>query len=69
MTARPRLLPFYSSILKIIERYFAGKALQDITALDIEKYLTYLRTEYKGRFGNVSRFYETAFERELYESR
>lgn len=48
---KAKTVAFYSSILKIIERYFAGKALQDITALDVEKYLTYLRTEYKGRFG------------------
>ena len=48
---KAKTVAFYSSILKIMESYFAGMALQDITAMDIEKYLTYLRTEYKGRFG------------------
>ena len=48
---KDKTIAFYSSILKIIESYFAGMALQDITAIDIEKYLSYLRTEYKGRFG------------------
>ena len=38
----------YTSILKIIKLYFTEMALQDITAIDIEKYLSYLRTEYKG---------------------
>ena len=48
---KDKTIAFYSSILKIIESYFSGMALQDITAIDIEKYLSYLRTEYKGRFG------------------
>lgn len=48
---KDKTIAFYSSILKIIKPYFAGMALQDITAIDIEKYLSYLRTEYKGRFG------------------
>ena len=48
---KDKTIAFYSSILKIIENYFSGMALQDITAIDIEKYLSYLRTEYKGRFG------------------
>lgn len=48
---KEKTVAFYSSILKIIKPYFSGMILQDITAIDIEKYLTYLRTEYKGRFG------------------
>lgn len=48
---KEKTIAFYTSILKIIESYFSGMALQDITAIDIEKYLSYLRTEYKGRFG------------------
>ena len=48
---KDKTIAFYSSILKIIKPYFAGMILQDVTAIDIEKYLTYLRTEYKGRFG------------------
>ena len=47
---KDKTIAFYSSILKIIESYFSGMALQDITAIDIETYLSYLRTEYSLSF-------------------
>lgn len=48
---KAKTVAFYTSTTKIIKKYFAGRVLQDITAMDIERYLVYLRTEYKGRFG------------------
>lgn len=48
---KEKTVQFYEGTTKIIKAFFSGYALQDITAMDIEKYLVYLRTEYKGRFG------------------
>ena len=48
---KPSTIEFYESMMKILLPYFKGRTLQSISAMDIEKYLAYLRTEYKGRFG------------------
>lgn len=48
---KEKTIQFYEGTTKIIKAYFAGRDLQEIKALDIEKYLVYLRTEYKGRLG------------------
>ena len=48
---KPKTVAFYESAVKIITGYFAGAVLQEMKPMDIEKYLVYLRTEYKSRFG------------------
>ena len=48
---KPKTIAFYESAAKLIKDYFAGRVLQEITPMDIEKYLSYLGTEYIGRFG------------------
>lgn len=48
---KPSTIDFYESMMKILLPYFKGRILQEISPMDIQKYLTYLRTEYKGRFG------------------
>lgn len=48
---KPKTVAFYLSMVKLINSYFHGRVLQEITALDIQKYLVYLRTEYKGKNG------------------
>lgn len=48
---KAKTIQFYEGTTKMINAYFAGRTLQEITALDIEKYLVYLRTEYKSRYG------------------
>ncbi len=48
---KAKTIQFYEGTTKTINAYFEGRTLQEITALDIEKYLVYLRTEYKSRYG------------------
>lgn len=48
---KAKTVAFYESTTKTINAYFSGWVLQDITAMDIEKYLVYLRTEYRSRYG------------------
>ncbi len=48
---KPRTVAFYKALLKLLKPYFQGKALQDITTIDIQKYLRYLRKDYKGKRG------------------
>ena len=48
---KPKTIQFYESSSKLIKGYFAGRVLQSITPMEIEKYLVYLGTEYQGRFG------------------
>jgi len=46
---------FYRHTTKRIADYFSGKTIQSITPLDIQKFLIYLRTDYKTKQGkNVS---------------
>lgn len=40
-------IEFYQHITNKINEYFKGRALQTITGIEIQKYLIYLRTEYK----------------------
>lgn len=42
---------FYKHTTNRIADYFRGKTIQSITALDIQKFLNYLRTEYKTKQG------------------
>ena len=42
---------FYRHISNVISDYFSGKALQSITATDIDKYLIYLHTKYRTKQG------------------
>ena len=46
---KPKTVYFYESTTKIIMPYFAGCSLQDISSIDIQKFLNYLRTDYPGR--------------------
>lgn len=47
---KPTTISFYESALKLINPYFEGYCIQEIRPIDIQKYLSYLRTDYKGRF-------------------
>ena len=44
---RPNTIAFYQNIAKVITHYFGGSYLQEITPVQVQKYLIYLRTEYK----------------------
>lgn len=48
---KPKTIAFYEHLSAMITEYFKGKALQDITALDLERYISYLMTDYKSRYG------------------
>ncbi len=48
---KPTTISFYESAVKILEKYFEGKTLQEIDSLDIQKYLVYLRNEYPSKHG------------------
>ena len=48
---KPATVTFYKNNAKMITAYFDGCILQDITPMDIQKYLVYLRTGYKSKFG------------------
>lgn len=48
---KPATVTFYKNNAKMIMDYFKGAILQNITPMDIQKYLVYLRTEYKSKFG------------------
>lgn len=48
---KPKTIGYYESCLKIITDYFKGRSLQEIKAMDIDRYLLHLRTNYKSRFG------------------
>lgn len=47
---KPTTISFYQSTLKLINPYFEGYCIQEIRPIDIQKFLSYLRTDYKGRF-------------------
>jgi len=49
--AKPSTVAFYEYMAKPITDYFKGTVLQEIGPLDIQKYLVYLRTEYKSKLG------------------
>lgn len=49
---KPNTIAFYQNIAKVITEYFQGKILQEISPVDIQRYLVYLRTEYKSKSGN-----------------
>lgn len=49
---KPTTVDFNRNISKIIANYFSGKAIQTISGTDIQKYLIYLRTEYRTLQGN-----------------
>ena len=48
---KPKTVHSYKAHLLIIRPFFKGMVLQDITSIDIQKYLRYLRKEYKGKHG------------------
>ena len=48
---KPCTVVFYQNNANFIVEHFKGKTLQSITPMDIEKYLVYLRTEYKSKLG------------------
>ncbi len=48
---KPKTIAFYEAALKILTPYFQGATLQNITPMDIQKYLVFLRTEYNGKNG------------------
>lgn len=49
--AKPHTIVFYTNIAKTITKYFDKAIIQKITALDIQKYLLYLGTDYKTKLG------------------
>ena len=50
-THKPTTIEFYRNITNKLNAYFSEKAIQTITAIDIQKYLIYLRTDYKSPQG------------------
>ncbi len=44
---KPTTVDFNRNISNVIANYFGGRAIQTISGTDIQKYLIYLRTEYK----------------------
>ena len=44
-------IAFYKNMTRMINEYFKGAVLQEISPIDIQKYLAYLRTEYKSKLG------------------
>lgn len=48
---KPTTVAFYQHMSKTITSYFKGTILQQITPTDIQKYLVYLRTEYRSKLG------------------
>ena len=48
---KPNTIAFYKNMARMINEYFKGAVLQEISPIDIQKYLAYLRTEYKGKQG------------------
>lgn len=48
---KPTTIAFYQHMTKYITDYFQGAVLQEISPMDIQKYLVYLRTQYKSRQG------------------
>lgn len=49
---KPTTVAFYTHTVNRIIEYFKGYTLQGITPTDIQKFLIYLRTEYKSKSGN-----------------
>lgn len=47
---KPATVFFYQRNAKMIVEYFKGAVLQNITPMDIERFLVYLRTDYKSKF-------------------
>lgn len=48
---KPTTTELYRHITNVIADYFSGKALQSISAIDIDKYLIYLHTKYRTKQG------------------
>lgn len=48
---KPSTVAFYGHMVKLIIEYFNGAVLQQISPMDIQKYLIYLRTDYKSKLG------------------
>ncbi|MCI8595128.1 MAG: site-specific integrase [Oscillospiraceae bacterium] len=48
---KPTTIAFYQHIAKVITDYFQDAVLQEISPLDIQRYLTFLRAEYKTKQG------------------
>ena len=54
-TNKPVTVTFHRNNAKRLTEYFKGRSMQKITAIDIQRYLTYLRTEYGSTRGSLSR--------------
>lgn len=48
---KPTTIVFYQHMANTIINYFDGAILQEISSIDIQKYLTYLRTSYRSKLG------------------
>ena len=48
---KPVTVTFYRNNAKRLTEYFKGRSMQEITAIDIQRYLTYLRMEYRSTRG------------------
>lgn len=48
---KPKTVAFYESMTKLLLPCFSGSTLQGIGSLDIQRCLTYLRTEHKNQHG------------------
>ena len=53
---KPNTIAFYKNMTRIISEYFKGSVLQEISPVDIQKYLWQYRTEKmrnKGKCGKI----------------
>ena len=48
---KPKTVYAYKTYLIIESAYFKGKTIQEITSIDIQQFLRYLRKEYHGQYG------------------
>lgn len=49
--SKPTTVAFYQHMIKPIVGYFQGTVLQEISPIDVQRYLTYLHTDYKSKLG------------------
>lgn len=47
--SKPTSVAFYQHMTKPITEYFQDSVLQEISQIEIQRYLTYLRTQYKSK--------------------
>ena len=49
---KPNTIAFYKNMTRIISEYFKGSVLQEISPVDIQKYLVYLAQSTRANWGS-----------------